>query len=163
MGSSLYAGMIIERLIEEQSGIYTKAVSASELISFENQINTADLVIAISQSGETADTLETVKMAREAGAKKVYFASASPPIRHPNVYGIDMPYVDELIAHNRNIEEICKEIGADKLIYQDLNDLITAVREGNKSISEFDTSCFNGEYITGGVSKKYLNNLVATR
>ncbi len=106
---------------------------------------------------------QIIQMARDAGAKKVFFASASPPIRYPNVYGIDMPYVKELIAHNRTIDEVCEEIGADKLVYQDLNDLIKAVKEGNESISEFDTSCFNGEYITGGISKKYLNNLIASR
>ena len=106
---------------------------------------------------------QIVQMARDAGAKKVYFASASPPIRYPNVYGIDMPFVNELIAFNRNVDQICEEIGADKLIYQDLDDLIEAVREGNKSISEFDTSCFNGKYITGSISEKYLNNLESTR
>ena len=106
---------------------------------------------------------QIIQMARDAGANKVYFASASPPIRYPNVYGIDMPFVNELIAFNRNVDQICKEIGADKLIYQDLDDLVDAVREGNKSISEFDTSCFNGEYVTGGVDDEYLENLHKTR
>ena len=100
-------------------------------------------------------------MARDAGAKKVYFASASPPIRYPNVYGIDMPYVEELIAYNKNIEEISEAINADKLIYQDLEDLISSV--SNNSIKSFDTSCFNGEYITKGVNKEYLENLHKTR
>ena len=106
---------------------------------------------------------QIVQMAREAGAKKVIFASASPPIVFPNVYGIDMPYVEELIAYNRTIEEICAEIGADKLIYQDLEDLISSVREINPMIDEFDTSCFDGKYITKGVSPDYLNNLENTR
>ena len=106
---------------------------------------------------------QIVQMARNAGAKKVYFASAAPPIKYPNVYGIDMPFVDELIAHNRTIDQICQEIGADKLIYQDLDDLIRAVREGNPNIEEFDTSCFNGEYVTEGVDQAYLNNLSNTR
>ena len=106
---------------------------------------------------------QIIQMARDAGAKKVYFASASPPIRYPNVYGIDMPYVKELIAYNRNVDEICKEIGADKLIYQDLEDLVSAVRDCNKDINIFDTSCFNGEYITKGVDKEYLENLHKTR
>ena len=105
---------------------------------------------------------QIIQMARDAGAKKVYFASASPPIRFPNVYGIDMPYVDELIAYNKNIDEICKEIGSDKLIYQDLDDLIAAVKEGRTSIKNFDTSCFSGEYITE-VSKDYLINLGLSR
>ena len=106
---------------------------------------------------------QIIQMARASGAKKVYFASASPPIRYPNVYGIDMPYVKELIAHNRSINEICAEIGADKLIYQDLKDLISAVRECNEDITIFDTSCFSGEYITGGVTKEYLEKLNTTR
>ena len=106
---------------------------------------------------------QIIQMARDAGAKKVYFASASPPIKYPNVYGIDMPYVEELIAYNRTIDDICLEIGADKLIYQDLDDLIKSVRESNRDIKSFDTSCFNGEYITEGVTSKYLDNLKVSR
>ena len=106
---------------------------------------------------------QIVQMARDAGANKVYFASASPPIRHPNVYGIDMPDVNELVAYNRTIDEIKNEIGADKLIYQSLDDLIAAVKKYNNEIDEFDCSCFNGEYITGGVTKEYLENLRNTR
>ena len=106
---------------------------------------------------------QIVQMAREAGAKKVIFASASPPIIFPNVYGIDMPYVKELIAYNRTNDEICLEIGADKLIYQDLNDLISSVKEINPKIKSFDTSCFDGKYITDGVSSEYLNNLHRSR
>ena len=106
---------------------------------------------------------QIIKMARDAGAKKVFFASASPPIRYPNVYGIDMPYVTELVAHNRNIDEIAQEIDADKLIYQDLNDLVSAVKENNNQLESFDCSCFNGEYITGGVDKDFLENLHNTR
>jgi amidophosphoribosyltransferase len=74
-----------------------------------------------------------------------------------------MPFVDELIAHGRSVDQICKEIGADKLIYQDLDDLIGAVKEGNFDISEFDTSCFSGKYVTGGVDDKFLQNLSKTR
>jgi len=102
---------------------------------------------------------QIVQMAREAGAKKVIFASASPPIIYPNVYGIDMPYVKELIAYNKTNDEICSEMGADKLIYQNLNDLISAVKESNPEIESFDTSCFDGNYITEGVTSEYLNNL----
>ena len=100
---------------------------------------------------------QIIQMARDAGANKVYFASASPPIRYPNVYGIDMPYVEELIAHNKSIDEICNSINADKLIYQDLEDLVSSV--SSSSIKSFDTSCFNGEYTTKGVNKDYLKNL----
>ena len=104
---------------------------------------------------------QIIQMARDAGAKKVYFASASPPIRYPNVYGIDMPFVEDLIAYNKNVEEISDAINADKLIYQNLEDLISSV--SSNSIKSFDTSCFNGEYITKGVDKKYLENLNKTR
>ena len=104
-----------------------------------------------------------IEMARDAGAIKVYFASASPPIRFPNVYGIDMPYVEELVAHNKSIDQICQELGADKLIYQDLDDLISAVKESNDSIENFDTSCFDGSYITEGVTKEYLEKLGISR
>ncbi|MBI3344133.1 MAG: amidophosphoribosyltransferase [Gammaproteobacteria bacterium] len=106
---------------------------------------------------------QIIQMARESGARKVYFASAAPPVRYPNVYGIDMPSVNELIAHGRNEEEIAHAIGADKLVYQDLPDLIEAVREGNPKIGGFDTSCFSGEYITGSVSQDYLDYLEKIR
>jgi amidophosphoribosyltransferase len=103
-----------------------------------------------------------IQMAREAGARKVYFASASPPVRYPNVYGIDMPAPSELIASGRTVREIEKELGADWLIYQDLDDLIEACHEGNERISQFDTSCFSGEYVTG-VKKGYLEKLQVMR
>ncbi len=106
---------------------------------------------------------QIIQMARDSGARKVYFASAAPPVRYPNVYGIDMPSVHELIAHDRTEEEIARAIGADKLIYQDLEDLIEAVRAGNPKIARFDTSCFSGEYVTGGVSQAYLDHLEKIR
>jgi len=92
---------------------------------------------------------QIVQMAREAGACKVYLASAAPPVRYPNIYGIDMPAAEELIAHDRSELEIQEFLGCDWLIYQDLEDLEVAVREGNPDIKQFDSSCFNGEYITG--------------
>jgi amidophosphoribosyltransferase len=101
---------------------------------------------------------EIVQMARDAGARRVYFASAAPPIRYPNVYGIDMPSASELIAHGRTEEEVCAAIGADRLFYQALEDLVAAVRTGNPDIRRFDTSVFTGEYITG-VSPEYLRVL----
>ena len=106
---------------------------------------------------------QIVQMAREAGAKKVIFASASPPIIFPNVYGIDMPYVKELIAYNKTNDEICYEMGADRLIYQELNDLVAAVKESNPEVKSFDTSCFDGNYITEGVTSEYLKNLHSSR
>jgi amidophosphoribosyltransferase len=105
---------------------------------------------------------QIIQMAREAGARKVYFASASPPVRYPNIYGIDMPAPDELIASGRTIAEIERELGADWLIYQDLPDLIEACREGNDRIRQFDTSCFSGEYVTG-VQDGYLEKLQVLR
>ena len=102
---------------------------------------------------------EIIQMAREAGAKKVYFASAAPPVRFPNVYGIDMPTSSELVAHGRSIEQLEKMLGADKLIYQDLSDLIEAVRVGNPKLTRFDTSVFTGEYVTQDVSADYLSQL----
>ena len=111
--------------------------------------------------GTTSEQI--IQMARDAGAKKVYFASAAPPVRYPNVYGIDMPAAHELIAHNRTEEEVCVAIGADKVIYQDLNDLIDAVRKGNQTIEHFDTSCFSKEYITGDIDDAYLERTEALR
>ncbi|NKF24289.1 amidophosphoribosyltransferase [Solimonas marina] len=102
---------------------------------------------------------EIIEMARDAGAKKVYFASASPPVRYPNVYGIDMPTSSELVAHGRSLAELEAMLGADRLIYQDLEDLIDAVQFGNPNITRFDCSVFNGEYITQDVTTEYLNQL----
>jgi amidophosphoribosyltransferase len=106
---------------------------------------------------------QIIEMARDAGANKVYMASAAPPVRFPNVYGIDMPAVDELIAHNRTSDEVGELIGADWMIYQDLEDLIEAVRKGNPSIKEFDCSCFDGKYVTQNISSDYLNRVQSIR
>jgi len=106
---------------------------------------------------------QIIKLARDAGARKVYFASAAPPVRYPNVYGIDMPSAHELIANGRNTEEVQELIGADRLIYQDLHGLIRSVRHDNSSITEFDTSCFSGEYVTGDVTQEYLHELELRR
>lgn len=111
--------------------------------------------------GTTSEQI--IQMARDAGAKKVYFASAAPPVRYPNVYGIDMPAAHELIAHGRTEQEVCTAIGADKLIYQDLDDLIDAVGKGNPNIKHFDTSCFSHEYITGDIDDDYLARIEALR
>jgi amidophosphoribosyltransferase len=102
---------------------------------------------------------QIIDMAREAGAKRVFFASAAPPVRYPNVYGIDMPDADELVASGHTVEEVRDIIGADWLIYQDLQDLVQAVRHGHAKIENFDTSCFSGEYVTGDVTPEYLARL----
>ncbi|ETS33585.1 amidophosphoribosyltransferase [Photorhabdus temperata] len=104
--------------------------------------------------GTTSEQI--VEMAREAGAKRVYFASAAPEVRFPNVYGIDMPNANELIAHGREVDEIRQLIGADALIFQDLTDLIDAVREENPDIEEFECSVFNGIYVTKDIDQTYL-------
>jgi len=106
---------------------------------------------------------QIVQMAREAGAKKVYFASAAPAVRYPYVYGIDMPSPTELVAHNRTTEEVAEVIGADKLIYQDLDDLIQSVGVGNTDIKVFDTSCFSGVYVTGDITPEYLASIDTAR
>ncbi|MHB1993338.1 amidophosphoribosyltransferase [Metallibacterium scheffleri] len=105
---------------------------------------------------------QIIQMAREVGARKVYFASAAPPVRYPNVYGIDMPAVHELVAHGRSEAEVEALLGADWLVYLDLADLEAAVAEGNEALTHFDASCFNGEYVTG-LDAGYLEALEITR
>jgi len=106
---------------------------------------------------------QIIDLAREAGARKVYFASAAPPVRFPNVYGIDMPAASELVAAGRTDEEVAKLIGADWLVYQDLQDLVNACRHDDAQVTEFDTSCFSGEYVTGDVTSEYLARLQSER
>jgi len=106
---------------------------------------------------------EIVQMARESGARKVFFASAAPPVRFPNVYGIDMPTRAELIAAHRSEEEVGREIGADALIYQDLEELKDAVRRANPRLANFETSCFDGIYVTGDVTTDYLRAIELQR
>lgn len=130
-------------------------------ISLEFQDKNVLLVDDSIVRGTTSEQI--IEMAREAGARKVYFASAAPPVRHPNVYGIDMPVASELIAHNRSEEEVARAIGADYLIYQDLADLEEAVRRGNFRLRRFETCCFSGEYITGDIDHTYLASLELMR
>lgn len=106
---------------------------------------------------------QIIEMARESGAKKVYFASAAPEIRFPNVYGIDMPSANELIAYGREIEQIADLIQADGLIFQDIKDLVEAVREENTDIQRFETSVFDGNYITADIDQGYLERIDLAR
>lgn len=106
---------------------------------------------------------EIVQMARDAGARKVYFASASPPVRYPNVYGIDMPAAKELIAHEKSTAQIAQYIGADYLIFQELTALYEAASEANPDLHQFEDSVFTGNYITGGVTSAYLEKLEGQR
>ena len=143
---------------------------AERAMSVRRKLNAIDLefrnknVLLIDDSivrGTTSQQI--IKLAREAGANKVYFASAAPPVRYPNVYGIDMPAASELIANGREIAEIEELIGADRLIYQDLHGLIRSVKHDNSAITEFDASCFSGEYVTGDVTQDYLSELETRR
>ena len=104
-----------------------------------------------------------IQMVKNSGARKVYFASASPPIRFQNIYGIDMPATKELIAHKRSINQIKKAIGADELIYQNLEDLKMAAHIGNPKIEEFEDSVFTGQYNVGTVTKEFLSSLEKSR
>lgn len=138
--------------------------------SVHQKLNVIDLefkrknVLLVDDSVVRGTTSEQIiQLARDAGAKKVYFASAAPAIRFPNVYGIDMPAASELIAHNRDDDQVAAEIGADKLIYQDLEALIRAVRKGNPRVEQFDASVFDGRYVTGDVSMEYLEQLEKNR
>lgn len=107
---------------------------------------------------------QIVEMVRNAGAKNVYLASAAPPVRYPNVYGIDMPAPHEFVAHKKSVDEICQSIGADKLIYQELEDLIEAVRYDGAKVNDFDCSCFDAKYIEGhDVTEEYLKELEVAR
>jgi len=109
-------------------------------------------------------SMELVMLAREAGAKKVYFASAAPPVMYPNVYGIDIPTRAELVAYGRNEEEIARVLGADRVIYNDLQDVEESVRSVNpERLNLFDSSCFNGKYITEEVTEDYLRGVEQTR
>ena len=132
--------------------------------SVKQKLNAIDLefrgknVLLVDDSVVRGTTSEQIiEMAREAGAKNVYFASAAPPVRYPNVYGIDMPAAEELIAFNRTSEEVAREIGADWMVYQDLEDLEKAVRKRNPALVNFDSSVFNGKYVTGDVDAAYLD------
>ena len=139
--------------------------------SVKQKLNALDLefrgknVLLVDDSIVRGTTCEQIiEMAREAGANKVYFASAAPAVRYPNVYGIDMPAKEEFIAHSRTTEEVAAAIGADWLVYQDIEDLIAACIEGSKSkVREFDCSVFNGEYVTGDIDDAYFNRLYELR
>jgi amidophosphoribosyltransferase len=102
-------------------------------------------------------------MARESGAKRVIFASAAPPVKYPNVYGIDMPTRNELIAHGRTEEEVCQEITADALVYQDVDALRRSIMDVNPALKSLEASCFDGVYITGDVSRDYLDHIEMVR
>jgi amidophosphoribosyltransferase len=142
---------------QRKKSVRSKLNAISSEFKGKNVLLVDDSIVRGTTSGQIID------MAREAGAAKVYFASAAPEIRFPNVYGIDMPTSNELIAYGHGVEEICQMIRADGLIFQDLSDLEEAVRECNPELTEFETSVFNGKYVTGDVDEVYLNYLNGLR
>lgn len=134
--------------------------------SVRRKLNTIDLefrgknVMLVDDSIVRGTTCgQIIEMAREAGANKVYFASAAPPVRYPNVYGIDMPSAEELIAYQRTPDQIAELIGADWLVYQDLEDLVASSAEGNPEIEQFEDSVFGGVYVTGDIDQNYLDHI----
>ena len=138
--------------------------------SVRQKLNAIDLefkgknVLLVDDSIVRGTTIQQIiQLAREAGARKVYIASAAPAIRFPNVYGIDMPTPNEFVAYNRTEEEVGRLIGADMLVYQRIDDLITSAREGNPRIRRFDCSVFDGEYVTGDIDDDYLERLSLER
>ena len=145
---------------QRDSGVRRKLNAIAHEFEGKNVLLVDDSIVR----GTTSKQL--VALARQAGARKVYFASCAPPVRYPNVYGIDMPATSEFVAHRRSVEEIAQFIGADALIYQDLADLDRAVRDGlvdDVEIDDFERSVFDGEYVTGGVDDDYLRALAGRR
>ncbi|MDN3653164.1 amidophosphoribosyltransferase [Thalassotalea ponticola] len=142
---------------ERKKSVRRKLNAIHQEFKGKNVLLVDDSIVRGTTSGQI------IEMARQAGAKKVYFASAAPEVRFPNVYGIDMPSATELIAHGRELEDICELIGADKLIYQDLPDLISSVGKANPDIKTFETSVFDGQYITNDIDNEYLVQLDALR
>lgn len=142
---------------KREKSVRQKLNAISVEFSGKNVLLVDDSIVRGTTSGQI------IQMARDAGARKVYFASAAPAIRHPNVYGIDMPSANELIAYGRNDEEVATAIGADGLIYQDLEDLKRSVQRYNDTLRQFDTSVFDGCYVTGDISEGYLEQLELVR
>ncbi|VCU70386.1 Amidophosphoribosyltransferase [Pigmentiphaga humi] len=140
-----------------KKSVRQKLNAMSEEFKGKNVLIVDDSIVRGTTSGEIVD------MARAAGANKVYFASAAPPVRFPNVYGIDMPTRSELIAHGRTDEEIARVIGADALVYQDLDAMRQAVSDMNPSLTQFESSCFDGHYVTGDVTPEYLDHIERRR
>ena len=130
-----------------------------KLNAISTEFNNKNVLLVDDSIVRGTTSKQIIEMARDAGARKVYMASAAPPVKYPNVYGIDMPASNEFVAGGRNVEEITKLINADKLIYQDLEDLIEAVKDPAINTQKFDSSCFDGKYVTGNVTEEYLEEL----
>jgi len=167
LGLNYREGLIKNRFIERTfiiSGQGQREKSVRQKLNPIRPVLNGKKVLLVDDSIVRGTTSrQIIQMAREAGAQKVYFASAAPAVRYPNVYGIDMPTADELIAHRHSEKQVEKLIGADWLIYQDLEDLIASIAEENPDLNAFDCAIFNGKYITGDIDEEYLQNLAKTR
>jgi len=130
-----------------------------KLNAIENEFKGKNVLLVDDSIVRGTTSAQIIEMAREVGSNKVYFASAAPPVRHPNVYGIDMPAVNEFIANGRTIDEINQTIGSDRLFYQTLEDLVETTLQDGSEVLGFDSSCFNGEYVTGDIDDGYLERL----
>ena len=130
-----------------------------KLNAIEHEFSGKNVLLVDDSIVRGTTSAQIIEMARDVGARKVYFASAAPPVRHPNVYGIDMPAVDEFIANGRTVEEINDVIGSDRLFYQTLEDLEDVTLQTTSEVAAFDSSCFNGQYVTGDIDSAYLQAL----
>ena len=130
-----------------------------KLNTIENEFKGKNVLLVDDSIVRGTTSKQIIEMARESGASKVYFASAAPPVRYPNVYGIDMPATSEFVANDRTIDEINQHIKSDRLFYQTLEDLIQSTQDIDSEGIEFDSSCFNGIYVTGDISEEYLSEL----
>tara|TARA_A100000164_G_C21883791_1_gene761632 strand:- start:462 stop:1640 length:1179 start_codon:yes stop_codon:yes gene_type:complete len=148
-------------LMPEQAG--RKKSVRQKLSAITSEFNGKSILIVDDSIVRGTTSREIVQMARDAGARKVIFASAAPPVKFANVYGIDMPTRSELIAHGKNEEEVCREITADALVYQDLEAMKQSITDVNPKLKSFEASCFDGEYITGDISVDYLNKVEFAR
>jgi amidophosphoribosyltransferase len=134
-----------------------------KLNAMEHEFSGKNILLVDDSIVRGTTSQQIIEMARDVGAKKVYFASAAPPVRFPNVYGIDMPAVNEFIADGRSIEEINEKIGSDRLFYQTLEDLVESILMDSDIEMEFDSSCFDGKYVTGNITEDYLKKLYDKR
>ena len=134
-----------------------------KLNAMEHEFSGKNILLVDDSIVRGTTSQQIIEMARDVGANKVYFASAAPPVRYPNVYGIDMPAVNEFIADGRSIEEINKKIGSDRLFYQTLEDLVESILMDTGIEMEFDSSCFDGKYVTGNITEDYLKKLFDKR
>ena len=130
-----------------------------KLNAIEHEFSGKNILLVDDSIVRGTTSQQIIEMARDVGAKKVYFASAAPPVRYPNVYGIDMPAANEFIANGRSIEEINEKIGSDKLFYQTLDDLVESILMDTDLEMDFDSSCFDGKYVTGNITEAYLKKL----